>query len=401
LNQLWQRMHGNLAALAAMASLRGVHSSVYNVIWQPFVLSLGASMPMLGFLNSLGGVSGLIPTVAQSLGGWLADRIGRKPFLIMASLATIAAYALFALAGISNFWLPLAVGVVVYGFSSLARPAISSMTAESVRSDRHGSAFSLMILAQTAPGIIMPALGGWAAVQFGYLLVFPVGIVLELLILLIIWRLVRETRPASGALSWHEAKAALLRSVVPPKRLMGFALAGASDVFFWGMGYGLLYGMLSETYQYSTLDLGLMAAVMSVTWAIVQMPVGRYIDRHPTRPLMILSEAMGIPLMLIWMTQSRLEVLLAAQVLMAVTAATWIPAANTYLARHTVQEDRSESFGRLNAFRGLIAFPAPALGGLLYQWGGIAAPLAANLAGIFVIIALLVFVVPETAEATC
>jgi MFS family permease len=398
LNPLWRRLRGNLAALAAMASLRGVHSSVYNVIWQPFVLSLGASMPMLGLLNSLGGVSGLIPTVAQSLGGWLADRIGRKPFLVMASVATIAAYALFALAGISNFWLPLAIGVVVYGFSSLSRPAISSMTAESVRSDRHGSAFSLMVVAQTAPGIIMPALGGWAAVQFGYLLVFPVGIALELIILVVVWRFVRETRPASGPLRRHEAKAAFLRSVVPPRRLMGFALAGAGDVFFWSMGQGLLFGMLSQTYHYSTFDLGLMAAVMSVTWAIVQMPVGRYIDHHPTRRLMILSEALGIPLMLIWMTQSRLEVLLASQVLMALVAATWVPATSTYLARHTVPEDRSESYGRLNAFRGLIAFPAPALGGLLYQWGGIAAPLAANLVGILVVIALLVFFVPETSE---
>ena len=241
MNPLWRRLRSNLAALAAMSSLRGIHSSVYNVIWQPFVLSLGASMPMLGLLNSLGGVSGIIPTVAQSLGGWLADRIGRKPFLIMASLATIAAYALFALAGISNYWLPLAIGVVVYGFSSLSRPAISSMTAESVRSDRHGSAFSLMMVAQTAPGIVMPALGGWAAAQFGYLLVFPLGIALELVILVVVWRLIRETRPASGPLRWHEAKAAFLRSVVPPRHLMGFALAGASDVFFWGMGYGLLY----------------------------------------------------------------------------------------------------------------------------------------------------------------
>lgn len=382
-----------------MSSLRGVHSSVYNVIWQPFVLSLGASMPMLGLLNSLGGASGIVPTMAQSLGGWLADRVGRKPFLIMASLATIAAYALFALAGISNYWLPLAIGVVVYGFSSLSRPAISSMTAESVRSDRHGSAFSLMMVAQTAPGIVMPALGGWAAAQFGYLLVFPLGIALELVILVVVWRFVRETRPASGPLHRHEAKAALLRAVVPPRHLMGFALAGAGDVFFWSMGYGLLYGMLTETYHYTTVQLGLMSAVMSVTWAIVQMPVGRYIDHHPTRLLMIISEALGIPLMIIWMTQSRFEVLLASQVLMAITASTWIPAANTYLARHTVPEDRSESFGRLNAFRGLIGFPAPALGGLLYQWGGIAAPLAANLAGIFVIIVLLAFFVPETAAA--
>lgn len=382
-----------------MSSLRGVHSSVYNVIWQPFVLSLGASMPMLGLLNSLGGASGIIPTVAQSLGGWLADRIGRKPFLIMASLATIAAYALFALAGISNYWLPLAIGVVVYGFSSLSRPAISSMTAESVRSDRHGSAFSLMMVAQTAPGIVMPALGGWAAAQFGYLLVFPLGIALELVILVVVWRLIRETRPASGPVHWHEAKVALFRAAIPPRHLLGFALAGTGDVFFWSMGYGLLYGMLTESYHYTTVQLGLMSAVMSVTWAIVQMPVGRYIDHHPTRPLMILSEALGIPLMVIWMTQSGFEILLASQVLMAVTAATWIPAANTYLARHTVPEDRSESFGRLNAFRGLISFPAPALGGLLYQWGGIAAPLAANLAGIFVIIGLLAFFVPETSVA--
>jgi MFS family permease len=396
-NPLWQRLRGNLAALAAMSSLRGVHSSVYNVIWQPFVLSLGASMPMLGLLNSLGGVSGLIPTIAQSLGGWLADRVGRKPFLIMASLATIAAYSLFALAGISNFWLPLAIGVVVYGFASLSRPAISSMTAESVRSDQQGSAFSLMMVAQTAPGIVMPALGGWAAAQFGYALVFPLGIALELVILYVVWRFVRETRPASGPLRGHEAKAALLRAVIPPRRLMGFALAGAGDVFFWSMGYGLLYGMLTQTYHYTTLQLGLMSAVMSLTWAIVQMPVGRYIDHHPTRRMMILSESLGIPLMLIWMTQSRFEILLASQVLMAITAATWVPAASTYLARHTVPEDRSESFGRLNAFRGLIAFPAPALGGLLYQWGGIAAPLAANLAGILVVMALLAFFVPETA----
>jgi MFS family permease len=318
----------------------------------------------------------------------------------MASLATIAAYALFAIAGISNLWLPLAIGVVVYGFSSLSRPAISSMTAESVRSDQHGSAFSLMMVAQTAPGIVMPALGGWAAVQFGYLLVFRLGIARELAILVIVWRFVRETRPASGPMQWHEAKAALLRSVVPPRRLLGFALAGAGDVFFWSMGYGLLYGMLTETYHYSTFELGLMSAVMSVTWAIVQMPVGRYIDRHPTRPLLILSEALGIPLMIIWMTQSRFEVLLASQVLMAVTAATWIPASNTYLARHTIPEERSESFGRLNAFRGLIAFPAPALGGFLYQWGGIAAPLAANLAGILLVMAMLTFFVPETPAVT-
>ena len=44
-------------------------------------------------------------------------------------------------------------------------PATSSMTAESVRRERHGSAFSLIMVASSVPGILAPALGGWLAVD--------------------------------------------------------------------------------------------------------------------------------------------------------------------------------------------------------------------------------------------
>jgi MFS family permease len=396
-----RRWRGNLAVLAAAAFLRGARSSMYGVIWQPFVLSLGASMPTLGLLNSIGGMGGIIPTLVQPLGGWFADRLGRKPLLIAASLTVIGGYGLFSLAGGLKIWTLLLGGVVILGLSMLATPAISSLTAESVRSERHGSAFSLMLVAGMVPGIVAPALGGWIADRYSYVVIFAIGLALEVIVLVLVWRYLRETRPANASgVNGRAALRALLRSIVPPKGLTGFFCALAADSFAWGMGWGLLYGMITETYHFSAEQLGIMSSVMSLTWAVTQMPIGRYIDRRGTRSMLIFSEVLGIPLMLIWITQNRFEVFVASQALFALTAATWVPTVNTYLTRQVSAAERAEAFGRLSAFRGLISFPAPTIGGLLYAWGGMRVPLIANLLGIFVVIAILVLFVHEPGRKT-
>ena len=64
---------GNIRVLAAGAFLRGMRDNMVRVVWQPFVLSLGASMPLLGLLESLGGIRGLVPTLVQPLSGRLSD----------------------------------------------------------------------------------------------------------------------------------------------------------------------------------------------------------------------------------------------------------------------------------------------------------------------------------------
>ncbi len=99
--------------------------------------------------------------------------------------------------------------------------------------------------------------------------------------------------------------------------------------------------------------------------------------------------------MLIAMTQKSFEAFLVVQFLFALTAATWVPVVNTYLTRQVSASARSEAFGRLSTFRGMIAFPASWLGGMLYDWGGIQAPLMANLIGVCVVVTTLIFFVHE------
>ena len=367
----------NLRVLAAMSFLRGAHNSIYNALWQPFAASLGASASQIGLLGALAGMNGLIATLLQPLGGRLADRLGRKPVIIAAGLGTLIAYALLEIAGLAKLFPVFAVGILFIGVAGISRPASSSMTAESARTERHASTFSLMMTVSLVPGIIAPALGGALADKAGYIAVFPIMLALEAAAMILLWRFLRET----NAPQTERASKSFLELLVPPRQLIPFYGAIAGDSFAWGMGFGILSVMLVKTLHYTNEQLGIQASVMSLSWALMQYPIGRFVDKRGTKKMMVFSESLGPLLMLIWMMQPRFEIFVASQVLFALTAATWVPVTNTYLTRSVLPADRAEAFGRANLFRGLIAFPAPWIGGMLYEWGGMTVPLAANLIG--------------------
>ena len=236
-------LHDNLSVLSATAFLTGIHSNMVSVVWQPYVLSLGASMTTLGWLTSLGGFQGIVTSLIQPIGGWLADRMGRKPFVVWASVALIAAYVLYTLAGVTRLWMFLIPGVVLIGLSGLNRPARASLTAESVTAERRGMGFSVVQVATVLPGIFVPILGGFVADRATATAIFPVGIAFEVMSLFLVARYLSETsnlrrsqdRAARAGL-WSMLK----RSVVPPPGLFGFFLCLAGDSFVWGISLGTL-----------------------------------------------------------------------------------------------------------------------------------------------------------------
>jgi MFS family permease len=64
------------------------------------------------------------------------------------------------------------------------------------------------------------------------------------------------------------------------------------------------------------------------------------------------------------------------------------------------EHQRGEAMGRLAVFRGLLGFPAPFIGGLLYDHFGFRAPLLGNLVGVFISVALLILAVKEPPRGT-
>ena len=387
----------NLRALSLRNFFYGLRTHMMRAMWQPFVLSLGASMPLLGLLEAIGGFGGIVSTAMLPLGGWLSDLRGRKPLVVLSSALGCVGVFTFVLAGWAREWRLLLPGIVFLGLTAIARPAADSMTAESASVDGHGRAFSLVTAAFAAAGIFAPALGGFLAERYGFVVTLSTTAALELLTLIVVAVALRETVSITSQEPLHGAQLLKLIQdvVVPPARLRSFYIAVTVDMFAYGTGALLLPGLLTETYGFSPLQIGLMSSVTSLTWAVSQMFFGRQVDKRGCVPFLILSEALGVCVIGGWLVIRSFEGFLALSVLYGVLPAMWVPAFLSWIVKSVPENQRAREIGRLGAFRGLLSFPAPYVGGLLFEAVGYAGPLLANLFGGALVTALFWLFVEE------
>jgi MFS family permease len=380
----------NLYAITLNSLLSGFRMNLINAIWQPFVLSFGVSMSSLGLVESFSGHRGIVPALAQAIGGWLSDRRGRKPIIVWGSILTFLYLGLCLLAFYLRDWRYILPAVFFLGLSAYSRPARDSMVADSVKAGELGVAYSLVMAAFLLPGIFAPAMGGLMADKLGFGSVFALGLVLEALAVLPIVVWAQETivyNPPTKGLT--------LKRFSVPAHLLPFYATTAADFFSWGLGYGIIYGMLAKTYGLSSSQIGLIVSASSIAWLVFQMPAGKLVDRFGGFRLMVISEVLGIPLMIGWLFARSMKAFILLQILWGLVAATWVPAMQSYIALKIPKEERGEAMGLLSAFRGIVSFPSPLLGGLLYEVTGISGPILANLAGIIVTIAMFLFWVKE------
>ena len=395
------RISQNLRVIAITSFLTGLFSTMTRAVWQPFVLSLGAPMSTLGFLESLGGRRGLVTALVQPIGGWVSDRLGRKPLVALGSILGLLVMVFYVVAAIVGDWRWLLPGVILLGVTLASSPAEISLVAESARASKRGMAYSLQMASWIVPGAFAPALGGFIADRWGFAPVFLTRFGLEALrLLLILWLLQETLSRVNGRISLVELKGVLARIVVPPRELRGFYWAMALDIFVWGLGGALLFGMLSETYGFTPFQLGIMSGLLSLVWALSQLPIGRLIDRYGSKPFLALSEAIGILVVGGWLFSTRFVAFAALHGLFGLVAATWAPALRALLANSVPAKQLGEEMGRLSAFRGLVGFPAPYIGGLLYDRFGFQAPILANLVGVAIALVAIIFAVQEPLAET-
>jgi len=381
----------NLQVLTIRSLLYGLRESMVRAVWQPFILSLGASVPLLGFLESLGGFWGFVPTAMLPVGGWVSDRRGRKSLMLVGSAFGLAGLLVIVLAAWTRDWRWLLPGVVLVGMSAIARPAADSITAESTDPAARGRAYGLTTTFYAAAGIVAPTVGGWLAERYGFLSAMLLGVLLELTILVVTAATLRETmRPQDRSpLVWSQFTSMLRRTFAPPARLRSFYIIMTVDAVAFGMAISIFSGLLSKAFGFTPVQLGLLAGVSSLTWAATQWFVGQQVDKRGTVPFLLLSEVIAVVVMIGYLLARSFTAFLVLQAAWGLTLSTWMPAFTAWIANSVAEKERAEEIGRLGAFRGLVSFPAPYLGGLLFNAFGFPGPIVANIVGAVIVIVLM------------
>lgn len=399
---LWQQvkeagrgLHPNIRVQILVALFGGFYKGGFTAVWQPFVLFLGGSIPLLGLLESLGGWGGAVTSVMQFLGGWLADRLGRRPVMVLGSLLTVLAMLLYSLAAWLRLWPLLVPGIVLAGMGLLSRAANSSVTAESVDVERRGVAYSLTMFAFITPGVVSSVIGGQVSERWGYFPVMAACFLLEALNLVLLLRYLRETRKPDSA---PAGPGSLGRLISIPRHLWRVIVPVAGDSFCWGVCLSLLFGFLKDRYSFSDGQLGWVNASFSLSWALSQLPVGRLVDRHGCKRFMVISDTLSagcLILILLWPTFPGVVISYA---LLGFTAALWVPAMYKWLAGSVPEEERGKMLGRVFTLQGLARFPAPYLAAWLYEWLGFTGPLWVGLVLALIVIGLIVWLVKDPPE---
>jgi len=379
----------NITVLVIVSLIAGTYWSLIYPIYQPFALSLGISMTLLGFLEAIRGRMGLLSTLSQLFGGFLADKYGRKIMMIISSFTTIIGLTLHLSAAYFNSIPIFIAGSIIIASSFLGSPAWSTLTMESTSKDKRGLALSLTMFMNIAPGVIFSPIGGWISQIYNYSVIFTISVIMETICFVTMLLFLSETIERKQIET--KLKDLLINLMPKKKELRKLYFVMTIDTFAWGLGSTLLYGALVKYYNFTNFELGVLSSIFSASWALTQIPAGKIADKYGAKKTLIISELLGAITLTLWLIAKDFTTFAISHVIFGTSPALWIPAINMYTAEKAPEGKTASTIGGLSAFRGLISFPAPYIGGLLFDLTGYHLPIALNFTGTLAALIAMIF----------
>ncbi len=373
-------LEGNIRVLALQTLVSQLGFGMLVVVWQPYILSLGLTVVDLGVVQS---VINLSTTAGLFIWGPLSDMFGRKRVILLGHASRVVAVSALVFSGNVVF---LYVFAFFTGFSCLwqqMNPAKTALITESVTGTRRVTALATLLAISQGVNMIMASVGGYLAIVAGYWPIFAVTIACEVIGVALMAVFVKETHAAAGA-NGREVGSRIIANLKPERELTlmytMMAVMGAG----YGVGYSLFYGALTDTYGYTTFELGLMSTATSLAWALGSIPSGKISERFGSRVGVLLSTASALLTALGFILFRSLPALLLFSVFNGLDPCFWIPSWTSIIAERVPAEARSSVLGKLDAYNRFAMIPAPYVGGLIYAAYGFTAPLLVHFACIFV-----------------
>ena len=367
---------GNIRVMAVQTLVSQLGFGMFYVVWQPYILSMGASVIDLGIIQSTINLSTAVGLIAWGL---LSDRFGRKPIILLSNVCRVLSIVALVLSGELFFLLLFS---FLMGFSSLfyvGNPARNALISESVDGQSRATAFSTITFISQITNTLTASAGGYIAVKAGYLPIFYACVVFDLMGMILLASFLRETLPETEGEKRAEGVGQTMGVLMPERGLMKLYLIMIIMGLGYGTGYAVFYGSLVDRYGFSPLQLGLLSTVFNLVGAVSSIPFGRLSDRYGRRPFLKASWMMGTITVLGFLASRSLKMFLLFNVTNALDMSFFLSAWMAFVSEKAPPGELSTVMGKLDSYSRLVSIPAPWLAGILYTSHGFAAPLLTQL----------------------
>jgi multidrug resistance protein len=335
-------------------------------------LGLGA-----GMLATMEGAFGLGMFLFSTPMGTLADRIGRKPVILLSLAGFILTNIVLALVNVPLVFVLIRFleGVLVSGLF----PASSAMVGDTVPAERQGRWLGLLTTAQAAGIALGPAIGGLLYQVWGFsapfLICAGIAVVASLLALLML----PETLPAQVRQQTRERRTtrrqeqqALAEPSLRTSRLLkAFALLLLLDV-----GLAFIYPFVLPQYpfyfekvmHYSAAQYGVIYSAYGISLAVFPILLGRAGEVLPKKHLVVVGSALSAVLNVAMLWLHNYVILIIASLVTGLGSALLIPALGVIYLGATTDHNRSQVMGIRGTALSLGALLGPLLLAVLSRW---------------------------------
>ncbi|RKE19800.1 MFS transporter [Streptomyces sp. TLI_171] len=320
------------------------------------------------YVGLVAALFGLGSAVAALGAGVLTDRLGRRPTLLAAQLAT----ALFtAVLGFTDGPVAIAAVAFLVGLANNAsRPAVSAMIADLVPAADRVRAYSLNYWAINIGFGASAAVAGLIAAH-GYLTLFLLDALTTLLCAVVVFAKVPETQPEPNAASAQRSAPAIglgtvfrdgpFMAVVGVNLLLALVVQQGSTTLAVDMGR---HGVSAAQY-------GLVISLNGLLIVLLQLPLTRLMEGRDRTALLVVGA------LLTGWGFGLTAVAGSSTALYALTVAVWTigeivnaPTMMALVAEHSPAAARGRYQGVYSLSWSLASFLGPLAGGLLLQLAG-------------------------------
>ncbi|MHA2313698.1 MAG: MFS transporter [Candidatus Hermodarchaeia archaeon] len=365
----------NIMVITATTSIWTFIFSIYYTFWPLYLMELGATTEIIGFIAMIQSTAQLI---FQLPGGILTDRIGRRKVIVYGSMFRLITPIIFIFA---TSWEMILPGVICQAIASVYMPAFNALIAESLPHEDRGSAFGAYRMITMLPlvvtsffsGVFMDHFGVWDGTR----MILIANIFASIVIVAVRYKFVTETfsKKQLSSAKKQSIKEALSELRTQPKTVWALVSVSCLSSFALRLSFSFFVLYAINVIGLTKTQWGLIGSIITIVSMSLSLPGGMLTDKIGRKPNILLARILS-PITTLGLTFAkdfnqtllvRLISSIGGGLGGGISGASGGPAWQALLADIIPSHKRGRVYGLMGTLTGLMGAPAPWIGGLMWD----------------------------------